>query len=87
MQILARDRAQGLDQPSEDYFKAGGYWPGVEPKAPNVRKLTIQRGSEPGTATLGGSRPKFGPQYEGRIVITPQGQRVRIVNGQEVPIK
>jgi len=87
MQILARDRAQGLDQPSEDYFKAGGYWPGVEPKAPNIRKLPIQRGSEPGTSTLGTSRPKFGPQYEGRIVINPQGQRVRIVNGQEVPIK
>lgn len=87
MQILARDRAQGLDQPSEDYFKAGGYWPGVEPKAPNIRKLPIQRGSEPGTSTLGTSRPKFGPQYEGRVVINPQGQRVRIVNGQEVPIK
>ena len=87
MQILARDRAKGLDQPSEDYFAAGGYWPGVEPKALNVRKLPIQRGSEPGTSTLGTSRPKFGPQYEGRIVITPQGQRVRIVNGQEVPIK
>tara|TARA_R110000868_G_scaffold30846_1_gene113660 strand:+ start:870 stop:2438 length:1569 start_codon:yes stop_codon:yes gene_type:complete len=87
MQILARDRAQGLDQPSEDYFKAGGYWPGVEPKAPNIHKLPIQRGSEPGTSTLGTSRPKFGPQYEGRVVINPQGQRVRIVNGQEVPIK
>lgn len=87
MQILARDRAKGLDQPSEDYFKAGGYWPGVEPKALNIRKLPIQRGSEPGTSTLGTSRPKFGPQYEGRIVINPQGQRVRIVNGQEVPIK
>jgi hypothetical protein len=87
MQILARDRAQGLDEPSEDYFKAGGYWPGVEPKAPNIRKLTIQSGSEPGTATLVGSRPKFGPQYEGKTLINPQGQRVRIVNGQEVPIK
>jgi hypothetical protein len=87
MQILARDREKGLDQPSEDYFAAGGYWPGVEPKAPNIRKLPIQRGSEPGTSTLGTSRPKFGPQYEGRIVINPQGQRVRIVNGQEVPIK
>lgn len=87
MQILARDRAKGLDQPSEDYFAAGGYWPGVEPKAPNIRKLPIQRGSEPGTSTLGTSRPKFGPQYEGKTLINPQGQRVRIVNGQEVPIQ
>ena len=86
MQILARDRAQGLDQPSEDYFKAGGYWPGVEPKAPSVQKLKINKGAEPGTSTIGGSRPKFGPQYEGKRLINPQGQRVRIVNGQEVPI-
>ena len=86
MQILARDRAEGLDQPSEDYFKAGGYWPGVEPKKENVRKLQIQRGSEPGTSTLGSSKPKFGPELEGKILRNPQGKRIRIVNGEEVLI-
>ena len=86
IQILARDRAEGRDQPSEDYFKAGGYWPGVEPKKENVRKLPIQRGREPGTSTLGSSRPKFGPELEGKILRNPQGKRVRIVNGEEVLI-
>ena len=88
MQILARDRAQGLDQPSEDYFKAGGYWPGVEPKAPNIQKLKINKGAEPGTSTLGSSQPVFDAAFEGMIVRDKQsGKRYRVVNGKGVFIE
>ena len=88
MQILARDRAKGLDQPSEDYFAAGGYWPGVEPKAPSVQKLKINKGAEPGTSTLGSSQPVFDAAFEGMIVRDKQsGKRYRVVNGKGVFIE
>ena len=88
MQILARDRAQGLDQPSEDYFKAGGYWPGVEPKAPNIQKLKINKGAEPGTATLGSIQPVFDTAFDGQIVRDKKsGKRYRVVNGKGVLIE
>ena len=98
LEILARDRKAGLEVPSEEYFKAGGYWPGVSDEAPtttnaqggatgggNVVRLNVQRGSTAGSSTLRPAEFDFSA-FEGKVLNTPDGKRVRIVNGKEVPV-
>jgi hypothetical protein len=99
LEILARDRQRGLEVPSEDYFKAGGYWPGVSKETPaeqadegggagggNVVRLNVQRGSTAGSSTLQPAEFDFSA-YEGKVLQRPDGKRVRIVNGKQVPIQ
>jgi hypothetical protein len=98
MEILARDRNAGLEVPSKEYFKAGGYWPGVSDEMPtatnveggatgggNVVRLNVQRGSTAGSSTLQPSEFNFSA-FEGKVLNTPDGKRVRIVNGKQVPL-
>jgi len=98
LEILARDRKAGLEIPSKEYFKAGGYWPGIsdEPTAAtntqggvtgggNVVRLNVQPGSTAGSSTLKPSEFDFSA-FEGRILNTPDGKRVRIQNGKQVPV-
>lgn len=99
LEILARDRQRGLEVPSEDYFKAGGYWPGVSKEMPagatgqgegagggNVVRLNVQRGSTAGSSTLQPAEFDFSA-YEGKVLQRPDGKRVRIVNGKQVPLQ
>jgi hypothetical protein len=99
LEILARDRQRGLEVPSEEYFKAGGYWPGVSKEMPtaatsqgegagggNVVRLNVQRGSTAGSSTLQPAEFDFSA-YEGKVLQRPDGKRVRIVNGKQVPIQ
>jgi len=99
LEILARDRQRGLEVPSEEYFKAGGYWPGVSQQTPtatggeaegaggrNVVRLNVQRGSTAGSSTLQPAEFDFSA-YEGKVLQRPDGKRVRIVNGKQVPIQ
>jgi hypothetical protein len=99
LEILARDRKSGLEIPSEEYFKLGGYWPGVSKEMPaadgaesagggggNVMRLNVQRGSAAGTSTLKPAEFDFSA-YEGKVLQRPDGKRVRIVNGKEVPLQ
>lgn len=99
LEILARDRKAGLEVPSKEYFKAGGYWPGIsdEPTAAtstqdtttgggNVVRLNVQPGSTAGSSTLKPSEFDFSA-FEGKVLNTPDGKRVRIVNGKQVPIQ
>lgn len=99
LEILARDRKAGLEVPSKEYFEAGGYWPGIsdEPTAAtnvqggltgggNVVRLNVQPGSTAGSSTLKPSEFDFSA-FEGKVLNTPNGKRVRIVNGKEVPIQ
>jgi hypothetical protein len=98
LEILARDRKAGLEVPSKEYFKVGGYWPGVSEEAPtatnaqggatgggNVVRLNVQRGSTAGSSTLKAAEFDFSP-FEGKVINTPDGKRVRIVNGKQVPL-
>ena len=98
LEILARDRKAGLEVPSKEYFKAGGYWPGVSDETPtatnaqggatgggNVVRLSVQPGSTAGSSTLRPSEFDFSA-FEGKVLNTPDGKRVRIVNGKEVPV-
>jgi hypothetical protein len=98
LEILARDRKAGLEVPSKEYFKAGGYWPGVSEETPtatnaqggatgggNVVRLNVQRGSTAGSSTLKAAEFDFSP-FEGKVINTPDGKRVRIVNGKQVPL-
>jgi hypothetical protein len=99
LEILARDRQRGLEVPSEEYFKAGGYWPGVSQQTPtatggeaegaggrNVVRLNVQRGSTAGSSTLQPAEFDFSA-YEGKVLQRPDGKRVRIVNCKQVPIQ
>ena len=98
LEILARDRKAGLEVPSKEYFNAGGYWPGVSDETPtaanaqggatgggNVVRLSVQPGSTAGSSTLRPSEFDFSA-FEGKVLNTPDGKRVRIVNGKEVPV-
>ena len=98
LEILARDRKAGLEVPSEKYFKAGGYWPGVSEEMPtvenvqggasgggNVVRLNVQRGSTAGSSTFQPAELDFSA-FEGKVLNTPDGKRVRIVNGKQVPL-
>jgi hypothetical protein len=98
LEILARDRKAGLEVPSKEYFKAGGYWPGVSDEMPtatnvesgatgggNVVRLNVQRGSTAGSSTLQPAEFNFSA-FEGQVLNTPDGKRVRIVNGKQVPL-
>jgi hypothetical protein len=98
LEILARDRKAGLEVPSEEYFKAGGYWPGLSDKTSpstnvegeatggnNVVRMNVQRGSTAGSSTLQPSEFNFSA-FEGKVLNTPDGKRVRIVNGKQVPL-
>jgi len=98
LEILARDRKAGLEVPSKEYFKAGGYWPGVSDELPtatnaeggatgggNVVRLNVQRGSTAGSSTLQPAELNFSA-FEGKVLNTPDGKRVRIVNGKQVPL-
>jgi len=98
LEILARDRKAGLEVPSKEYFKAGGYWPGVSDEMPtatnveggatgggNVVRLNVQRGSTAGSSTLKAAAFDFSP-FEGKVLTTPDGKRVRIENGKQVPL-
>ena len=98
LEILARDRKAGLEVPSKEYFKAGGYWPGVSDEMPtatnveggaagggNVVRLNVQRGSTAGSSTLQPAELNFSA-FEGKVLNTPDGKRVRIVNGKQVPL-
>lgn len=98
LEILARDRKAGLEVPSKEYFKAGGYWPGVSDEMPtatnaeggaigggNVVRLNVQRGSTAGSSTLQSAEFDFSA-FEGQVLNTPYGKRVRIVNGKQVPL-
>jgi flagellar motor protein MotB len=98
LEILARDRKAGMEVPSKEYFKAGGYWPGVSDETPtatnvqdgatgggNVVRLNVQRGSTAGSSTLQPSEFNFSA-FEGKVLNTPDGKRVRIVNGKQVPL-
>jgi hypothetical protein len=98
LEILARDRKSGLEVPSKEYFKAGGYWPGVSDEMPtatnvkggatgggNVVRLNVQRGSTAGSSTLQPAEFDFSA-FEGKVLNTPDGKRVRIVNGKQVPL-
>ena len=97
--ILARDRKAGLEVPSKEYFNAGGKWPGVSEDMPsienvqggatgggNVVRLNVQPGSTAGSSTLKPSEFDFSA-FEGKVLNTPNGKRVRIVNGKQVPIQ
>lgn len=98
LEILARDRKAGLEIPSEEYFKAGGYWPGLSDETPtaanvqdgatgggNVVRLNVQRGSTAGSSTFQPAELDFSA-FEGKVLNTPDGKRVRIVNGKQVPL-
>jgi hypothetical protein len=98
LEILARDRKAGLEVPSQEYFKAGGYWPGVSDEMPtatnaesgatgggNVVRLNVQRGSTAGSSTFQPAEFDFSA-FEGRVLNTPDGKRVRIINGKQVPL-
>jgi hypothetical protein len=98
LEILARDRPSGLEVPSKEYFKAGGKWPGVSKELPtatnaeggatgggNVVRLNVQRGSTAGSSTFQPAEFDFSA-FEGRVLNTPDGKRVRIVNGKQVPL-
>jgi len=98
LEILARDRKAGMEVPSKEYFKAGGYWPGVSDETPtatnvqdgatgggNVVRLNVQRGSTAGSSTLKAAAFDFSP-FEGKVLTTPDGKRVRIENGKQVPL-
>lgn len=98
LEILARDRKAGLEVPSKEYFKAGGYWPGVSDETPtaanveggatgggNIVRLNVQRGSTAGSSTLQPAAFDFSP-FEGKVLTTPDGKRVRIENGKQVPV-
>lgn len=98
LEILARDRPTGLEVPSKEYFKAGGKWPGVSEDMPtvenaqggatgggNVVRLNVQRGSTAGSSTFQPAEFDFSP-FEGKVLNTPDGKRVRIVNGKQVPL-
>jgi hypothetical protein len=98
LEILARDRKAGLEVPSKEYFKAGGKWPGVSEDMPtvenvqggatgggNVVRLNVQRGSTAGSSTLKPSEFDFSA-FEGKVLNTPDGKRVRIENGKQVPV-
>jgi hypothetical protein len=98
LEILARDRPTGLEVPSQEYFKAGGKWPGVSKEIPtatnveggssgggNVVRLNVQRGSTAGSSTLQPAEFDFSA-FEGQVLNTPDGKRVRIVNGKQVPL-
>lgn len=98
LEILARDRKAGLEVPSKEYFKAGGYWPGVSEETPtatnvqggatgggNIVRLNVQRGSTAGSSTLRPAEFDFSA-FEGKVLNTPDGKRVRIENGKQVPV-
>jgi hypothetical protein len=98
LEILARDRKAGLEVPSKEYFNAGGYWPGVSDETPtatnvqgeatgggNIVRLNVQRGSTAGSSTLQPAAFDFSP-FEGKVLTTPDGKRVRIENGKQVPV-
>ena len=98
LEILARDRKAGLEVPSKEYFKAGGHWPGVSEEMPtatnveggatgggNVVRLNVQRGSTAGSSTFQPAELDFSA-FEGKVLNTPDGKRVRIVNGKQVPL-
>ena len=98
LEILARDRPSGLEVPSKEYFKAGGKWPGVSKEMPtatnveggatgggNVVRFNVQRGSTAGSSTLQPAEFDFSA-FEGKVLNTPDGKRVRIVNGKQVPL-
>jgi len=98
LEILARDRKSGLEVPSKEYFKAGGKWPGVSEDMPtvenvqggatgggNVVRLNVQRGSTAGSSTFQPAELDFSA-FEGKVLNTPDGKRVRIVNGKQVPL-
>jgi hypothetical protein len=98
LEILARDRKAGLEVPSKEYFKAGGKWPGVSEDMPtvenvqggasgggNVVRLNVQRGSTAGSSTFQPAELDFSA-FEGKVLNTPDGKRVRIVNGKQVPL-
>jgi len=95
---LARDPKTGLEVPSKEYFDAGGYWPGVSKEMPtatnveggatgggNVVRFNVQRGSTAGSSTLQPAEFDFSA-FEGQVLNTPDGKRVRIVNGKQVPL-
>jgi hypothetical protein len=52
----------------------------------NVKRLNVQRGQSAGTSTLAPAAPDLSA-FEGRVLVNPQGKRVRIVNGKEVPLQ
>ena len=56
------------------------------PSGGNVMRLNVQRGESAGTSTLAPAAPDLSA-FEGRVLINPQGKRVRIVNGKEVPLQ
>ena len=98
LEILARDRKSGLEVPSKEYFNAGGKWPGVSEDMPtvenvqggasgggNVVRLNVQRGSTAGSSTFQPAELDFSA-FEGKVLNTPDGKRVRIVNGKQVPL-
>jgi hypothetical protein len=51
-----------------------------------VKRLNVQRGQSAGTSTLAPAAPDLSA-FEGRVLVNPQGKRVRIVNGKEVPLQ
>jgi len=59
---------------------------GATTSAGNVVRLNVQRGASAGTSTLSPAAPDLSA-FEGRVLINPQGKRVRIVNGKEVPLQ
>lgn len=56
------------------------------PSGGNVVRLNVQRGDSAGTSTLAPAAPDLSA-FEGRVLVNPQGKRVRIVNGKEVPLQ
>ena len=65
--------------------KAGLQRPSA-PSGGNVMRLNVQRGEAAGTSTLAPAAPDLSA-FEGRVLVNPQGKRVRIVNGKEVPLQ
>jgi len=70
----------------EKQTAATGTQGAAAPSGGNVVRLNVQRGESAGTSTLAPAAPDLSA-FEGRVLVNPQGKRVRIVNGKEVPLQ
>jgi len=70
----------------EKQAAATGTQGAAAPSGGNVVRLNVQRGESAGTSTLAPAAPDLSA-FEGRVLVNPQGKRVRIVNGKEVPLQ
>jgi hypothetical protein len=79
LKILMADFEAGRTEPSKAYYEAGGN------KVSTVKRLNVNRGSQPGTSTL--SDAATVNAYEGRIIRQDStGKRFRVTNGKLIPI-